>query len=326
MWNLKSKSQEVLFNFSTLYWATGLIYLITGTLYGAKRVITMKTFDPDLMIEIFDRFQVTTTFAPPSAISSLVHSKNLRPLKSVEIFMVGGSVVSKNLCEAIHPFIPNGDIYPVYGTSEGDFLADAFYSNRFGSVGKPTMNVQMKIIDDSEKNLGSNEEGEICFKTPIAFSGYFDDPEKTKESINDGWIFSGDIGYFDNDGFLFIIDRKKDMLKFNNFQVYPSELESIINEIDGVLNSCVVGVLEEDTGNDLIHAFVIKDPSKTLLTENKITTYVNSKVIDAKRLRGGVYFVESLPMTPSGKVLKRNVREIAKKNYDTKALSTNNKL
>lgn len=323
MWNLKSKDQEVLFSFSTLYWATGLIYLLTGTLYGAKRVITTKTFDPDLLIEIIDHFKVTTFFSPPSAVALLIHSKFLRPLKSLEIFMVGGSVVSKNLCESIRPFIPNGNIFPVYGTSEGDFLADSFNFNRFGSVGKPTMNVQIKIINEDEKNLGPNEEGEICYKTPVTFSGYFGDPEKSKESVKNDWVYSGDIGYFDDEGFLFIIDRKKDMLKFNNFQVYPSELESIINEIDGVISSCVVGVLEEDKGNDLVYAFVIKDPLKCQLNENEIVTYVNSKVIHAKHLRGGVHFVDNLPMTPSGKIQSRNVRKIAQEIYERNNRKTN---
>jgi 4-coumarate--CoA ligase len=316
MWSIKSKEQEVLFNFSTLYWATGFIFLITGTLYGCKRVITTRTFAPELMIDIIDRFKVTTTLSPPSAIASLVHSSQMRPLKSLEHFMASGSIVSKSLCESMQPFIPNGAISTVYGTSEGDFLAVCFGFTRFGSVGKPSTNVQIRLIDEEGNNLGPNQEGEICFKTPVTFSGYLDDPEKTKESVKDDWVFSGDLGYFDDEGFLFIVDRKKDMLKFNNFQVYPSELEEIINGIDGVVNSCVVGIFEEDKGNDLIFAFVIKDLQKLELKQEDIVTYVNTKVIDAKRLRGGVHFIESLPMTPSGKILRRKVKEIAKEMYD----------
>lgn len=102
-------------------------------------------------------------------------------------------------------------------------------------------------------------------------------------------------------------------------QVYPSELESIINEVDGVVTSCVVGVLDEKTGNDLIFGFVVKDSSNQQLTEAEILNHVNGKVIDAKKLRGGIHFVKSFPMTPSGKIKRISMRTLAKE-YLAKSL------
>lgn len=219
MWKINSTGQQVIFNFSTLYCSTGMIFLVTGTLYGLKRVITKRTFDADWMVEILERFKVTTCLTPPYALALLLNKKDFKPFNHLEIFMPSGSIVSKNLCEAIQPYLPNGSICPVYGASEGDFLAVSFDAQRYGSVGKPSPNTRMKIIDDDGNNLGPNQQGEICFQTKVCFLGYFDEPEKTKDAIQDGWVYSGDIGYFDEDGFLFIVDRKKDMLKFNNFQV-----------------------------------------------------------------------------------------------------------
>jgi acyl-coenzyme A synthetase/AMP-(fatty) acid ligase len=137
------------------------------------------------------------------------------------------------------------------------------------------------------------------------------DEKSTKEALVDNWFHMGDIGYIDNDGFLYVSDRKKELLKFNNYQVTPSELEEIImNEIDGVISSCIVGVLDENSGNDIIHAFVIIDDASSL-TEDYVLEYVNNKVIDPKKIRGGVHFRKEFPLLASGKVNRIELKKIA---------------
>lgn len=219
MWNFGFDKHEVYFNYSTLFWATGVLFLVIGSLYGAKRVITGRPVSAALTIDIVNRFQPTTIHSAPSAIASLVREGNMKPFESVKVLMMGGSSVSKSLYEAIAAYLPNGKVCTVYGITEGDFIADSFRCHRLGSVGKPSPNVKIRIIDDFGNNLGPNEAGEVVFNTAVTFLGYFDDPEKSAESINNGWVYSGDIGYFDDDGFLFLIDRKKEALKFNSFQV-----------------------------------------------------------------------------------------------------------
>jgi acyl-CoA synthetase (AMP-forming)/AMP-acid ligase II len=115
------------------------------------------------------------------------------------------------------------------------------------------------------------EKGEICAKNKIPFMGYYNDPDKTAEIMKDNYILTGDIGYFDEDEFLHIIDRKKDILKFQGFCVSPSEIESIINEIDLVISSCVVGI-EDGFGNDILHAFVQRKNDE--LKEEDVLDYV----------------------------------------------------
>ena len=170
------------------------------------------------MLDICDRYKVTNFVCSPVTISKLLQSKKMKLLSSLEVCMVGGSVVSKHLCEAIRPYLPNG-IMAVYGTSEGDIVSASFEVQRNGSAGQLTPNVQMKIINEAGENLGPNEIGEICFKPAVSFSGYFDDPEETNETLKNGWMNSGDVGYFDEDGFLFVIDRKRDVLIYNDVQV-----------------------------------------------------------------------------------------------------------
>lgn len=127
-------------------------------------------------------------------------------------------------------------------------------------------------------------------------------------------ICSGDLGYFDKDGFLFIMDRKSDLLKYN-MNISASALESIISEIADVRFVCVVGVYREDIGKDWIFAFVVKN-SNSDLTEKYVENYVSEKVEPSKRIRGGVHFVDSFPMTASGKIRKIEVRNWAQEMYE----------
>jgi len=190
---------------------------------------------------------------------------------------------------------------------------------RYGSAGQVVPNMEVKIIDDNGNHVGPNERGEICYKSSVLFSGYFEDPEETNAAIRDGWVLSGDVGYFDGDGFLFVIDRKKDMISYNGVHLWPSELEVIMREIDGVIDACVVGIHEEAKKNDLIFSFVIKNPDYPKLTEKEISNYVNEKVgDDAKKIRGGVHFIPSFPLTPSAKVRRFIVKQIAQDLYNNK--------
>ncbi|CAO1335168.1 unnamed protein product [Diamesa serratosioi] len=311
-WQCSSRNRDILFNFSTIYWATGIIFQTVGTLYGSKRIITSQSFDPELMIDIVNKYKVTTTLLLPSLLSSVLQCDKIKPLPSVKVLMCGGSVVSKELCERASPYFPNGIIASVYGTSEADFVTIAFPNVKHGSTGQVCANVKVKILDDDGKCQGPDEEGEICFQTPVSFLGYYNNPLQTKEILDDdGWMHSGDIGKFDNEGNLIIVDRKKDILKYLGYQVSPSEIENIINKIDGVATSCVVGVCNKNS-DDIIYAFVVPSKKQNHLKEIDVLNVVNDQVSEVKRIRGGVHFVDNLPMTASGKILRNLMRNVAK--------------
>jgi len=167
----------------------------------------------------------------------------------------------------------------------------------------------LKIVDPDGNSLEPNESGEIYSKIPVHFSGYIAHPEKTAEAFDGDWFKTGDIGYFDDEQFLFVTGRTKELLKFNGFQVTPSEIEAIIDEIEGITSSCVAGVPESNSGNDIIHAFVILKESNSL-SEEFIIKYVNDKVIDPKRIRGGVHIVDSFPLGATGKVDRKKIKEM----------------
>lgn len=155
------------------------------------------------------------------------------------------------------------------------------------------------------------------------FNGYFNEPELTAQAFDsDGFAYSGDIGYFDEENYIHVIGRKKFQLKCMDYSFTPLEIEEIINQIEGIAASCVIGIYEESEGNDIVYAFVIKEEEKKELDEKFITSFVAENSSEMKRITGKVIFVKEFPRTPSHKVrygeLKKIAQEIHEKAHNTK--------
>ncbi|KAG5669212.1 hypothetical protein PVAND_017105 [Polypedilum vanderplanki] len=294
----------IMFQLTTIYWITGFYFLIYSTLYRYTRVITAQPYHPKQFFDILKDYKISMVSSAPFIVSNLMDSGFSMPLEHMRCWLIGGAKVTTKLIENFKPFVPNALLVHTYASTEANLIAFNLNGRKFESSGQPVPNTSIKIVDDDGNALDNFQQGEICVKREVKFAGYFDDLEKTKEAFDGEWFKTGDIGYFDDEGFFYFIDRKKELLKYHNFQVTPSELEAIINEIDGVMSSCVVGVLKENSGNDIIHAFVIVDESSGL-TENFILNYVNSKVIEQKKLRGGVHFIGTFPLGKTGKIDKK---------------------
>ena len=136
--------------------------------------------------------------------------------------------------------------------------------------------------------------------------GYLNDPKSTQETIKDGWLYSGDIAYYDDLNRFYIVDRLKELIKVKAFQVPPAELEDLLMSHPDVLDVGVIGIPDERSG-EIPFAFIVKKNSS--LTEDNINKFVNERVVEYKRLAGGIRFVESIPKTASGKILRRNLRD-----------------
>ena len=180
-----------------------------------------------------------------------------------------------------------------------------------GSVGEPDRGVYVKVIDEAGKSLGVNKPGEICFKADRIMKGYINDPKATSETIDkDGWLHSGDIGYYDEDKQFYIVDRLKELIKYKAFQVAPAEVEALLLSNPKVKDCGVIGVPDEESG-ELPMAFVVKQPGTTL-TEQDVTKFVAENASKPKWLHGGVKFIDEIPKNPSGKILRRELRELFK--------------
>ncbi|XP_055617262.1 uncharacterized protein LOC129762763 [Toxorhynchites rutilus septentrionalis] len=310
-------SSDKLFAFSSLYWLSGLTMVLGGTIWGTTRVITRQMPSPELAMEIIERFQVSVAFFPPVHAFAIV--KNPLALEtvfsSIRMIHCGGALVPAQLKESFEKLMPGRYMEVVYGLSEIATLVS--FSNgkhyRPGSVGFLKEGIEIKIVDDEGNPLENGQQGEICTKAKYMFLGYYKNEAATKATLDEeGWLHTGDIGWCDDDGMLYVVDRKKDVLTYDNYQISPSEIESVVLKVPGVATACVVGIPEQ--GDDLVTAVVIRSSGEhELPTAESIIRTVEEKMPYYKHIRGGVYFVENLPMTPSGKISRREAKKMVLK-------------
>lgn len=176
-------------------------------------------------------------------------------------------------------------------------------------------NTRVKIADDNGNLVGPNENGELLVKLPCSLLGYYKNPEANENAFDDeGWLKTGDIGYFNDLGHLYLVDRKKDIIRYHYFHIFPTEIEQVIQKLEGVKEVCVVGVPEPSVWETLV-AVVVRLPGSNLKEED-VSNIVANELTDYKKLRGGVFFVdEDLPKTGSSKVQRRLVKANAEKLY-----------
>ena len=180
-----------------------------------------------------------------------------------------------------------------------------------GSVGEALKGVYVKVIDEFGRTLGPDQPGELCFKGDRIMKGYINDPNATSEAIDkDGWLHSGDIGYYDEDKQFYIVDRLKELIKYKAFQVPPAEVEALLLSNPKVKDCGVIGIPDEESG-ELPMAFVVKQLG-TNLTEQDVAKFVEENASKPKWLRGGVKFIDEIPRNPSGKILRRELRDLFK--------------
>ncbi|XP_058820875.1 uncharacterized protein LOC131683068 [Topomyia yanbarensis] len=301
-----------IFNFSPLFWATGMFAMLTSLYCSRARVITSKSFTEETLISIIERYKVEDIFTPPAYISVLQsHPKfSTADFGSIKRWTMGGALVSEELRTCLGSRFPNGVAKPVYGSSEIGFITLGTGPFAPGSVGTLANNLEAKIVDEEGRRKGPGETGEIRVKYKHKFLGYLNNAESTRDAFDEeGFFKTGDVGYFDQYGFLYVIDRIKDIIKYKNYQISPSDLEAVIEQIDGVKQVCVCGIPVADRSSDLPTAMIVRHAGSSL-TEEQVVAIVDGQVSDHKKLRGGVYFVQQLPTSAAGKVLRRSVKQL----------------
>lgn len=234
-------------------------------------------------------------------------------LSSVRDISSGAAPLSRDIEDQVRDRLKgNACIRQGYGMSETTYgIIATLDIIKPGSIGQALHGVYVKVIDENGKSLGTNQIGELCFKGDRIMKGYVGDPEATSSTIDaEGWLHSGDIGYYDEDKQFFVVDRKKELIKYNGFQVAPAELEGIILSNPKVKDCGVIGIPDERAG-ELPFAFVVKQPGVDL-SEGEILKFVKINASKTKWLRGGCKFVDAIPKNQSGKILRKDMREMYK--------------
>jgi long-chain acyl-CoA synthetase len=203
-----------------------------------------------------------------------------------------------------------GTLIQGYGISECSPVVSVNlpWENRVGSVGKPLPSYQVEVFDEEMKQLPRDSIGEICVKGGCVMMGYYNRPNDTAETIIDGWFRTGDIGRVDKDGFVFIVDRKKDLIISKGMNIYPREIEEIIYTNEKV-NACAVIGIRDSEANETPVAYVELKEDVTA-TESELKDYIRPHLAPFKQPRK-IIFIEKLPRNATGKILKRELRELA---------------
>ncbi|XP_076948243.1 4-coumarate--CoA ligase 1-like [Bidens hawaiensis] len=227
--------------------------------------------------------------------------------------MSGAAPLGKELENTVRMKFPNAKLGQGYGMTEaGPVLAMclAFAKHPFEikprACGTVVRNAGMKIVDlDTGVSLPRNQHGEICIRGDQIMKGYLNDLESTEETIVDGWLHTGDIGYIDDDDEVFIVDRLKELIKYRGFQVAPAELEALLLTHPEISDAAVVRMMDENAGEVLV-AFVVKSSSATV-TGEEVKEFISKQVVYYKRIKQ-VFFVDTIPKSQPGKILRKDLR------------------
>jgi long-chain acyl-CoA synthetase len=317
--------EDVVIGVVPLFHTMGVIgYLNVPITNGITTILPLR-FDAVSYLDMAEKYRATLLGGPPQLYLTLLNTPGIerRDLQSVKAISSGAAPLPVELGKRLQEIMPFAYIIEAYGLTEVTTQATSNPANRLGlrkigSVGIPIYDTEVKIVDTEigEKELPSGQYGEICIKGPQVMLGYYNRPEETAAVLRDGWLYTGDIGVVDEDGYITIVDRKKDMLIYKGYNVYPKELEEILFTHQAVASCAVIGVADELVG-EFPKAFVVKR-SDAEISAQELMDHVNSQVIFYKKIRE-LEFIGEIPVSPTGKVLKRELR--ARENERRKASS-----
>ncbi len=304
-------SAEVGLACGPLYHVGALDLTTTSLIAAGATVIVHRAFDAAAVVDEIERSRVTTVWLAPAMVNAIMALPDVeqRDLSSVRVIINGGEKMPIPLIERIQRTFPSAWFADAYGLTEtvsGDtFLDRASIITKLGSVGRPCLHLELDIWDEAGSPVPAGERGEIVLRGPKVFSGYWRDPEATAKAFAGGWFHTGDIGVRDEDGYLFIVDRLKDMIVSGGENIAGSEVERVLYEHEAVLEVAVVARPDERWGEVPV-AFVALRPGATT-TADELVEHCRARLAKYK-VPKGVTFIEALPRNPSGKVLKRELR------------------
>ena len=289
------------------------------TIFQGATYVLLKQFEEASFIEAIAREKVTHIMVVPAQIVAMLNAPNFSydALKSLEMILSLGAPLHREHKEKLNEKL-HGRFYELYGLTEGFVtILDKFdYQTKPDSVGVPPPFFEMKILDENRNEVPSGEVGEICGKGPILMPGYYKRPDLTAEAIKDGWLYSGDMGYVDKDGFLYLVDRKKDMIISGGVNVYPRDIEEIVVQHPAVQEAAVFGIPHDKWGETPLAAVTLRQPSGVTAAELK--GWINERVAAKFQRVYEVVIMEDFPRNVAGKTLKRVMREAYWQNQETR--------
>jgi long-chain acyl-CoA synthetase len=291
-----------------LFHSFGQTCAMNATVRAGGTLTLLPRFEAAKALEIIERDRVNVFEGVPTMYSAMLHAPEREHFdtSSVEVCASGGAAMPVELLKEFEEAF-GCKVLEGYGLSETSPVASFNHPDRerkAGSIGTPIRGVEMKVVGEHGEEAPVGEVGEIVVRGPNVMKGYWNRPDATAEVLREGWLYTGDMARMDEDGYFFIVDRKKDMIIRGGYNVYPREVEELLYEHPAVREAAVVGIPHEELGEEVAAAVALKEGASA--SADELREFVKGQVAAYKYPRT-IWFVEELPKGPTGKILKREI-------------------
>jgi long-chain acyl-CoA synthetase len=294
--------------FLPLFHVFGQNFIMNATFQAMATLVLHRRFAPDRVLDSIRRDRVTMFFAVPTIYIGLLNLPTAdESLASIRYDFSAASTMPREISARWRQRFGR-PVFEGYGLTECSPFAcyNHDFRHKFGSVGTPIENTEIRILDADDQELPLGQWGEICIKGPGVMRGYWNKPEETRQALRNGWLHSGDIGTMDDEGYVFIVDRVKDMINVSGFKVWPAEVEQFLYKHPAVQEVAVYGKPHPEKGEAVVAAIILKEGATA--TGEEIIAYCRSRMA-AYKAPTRVDFLSELPKSATGKILKRTLRD-----------------
>jgi long-chain acyl-CoA synthetase len=296
-----------------MFHAAGTNAVLTA-IWSASCQVPLRVFDPAIALDLMERYGVTHTLGVPAMIAAITELQLREPRKTgtLQLVLHGGSPIATEVVRRAHAAFPSTEFAHVYGATETSPLVTGMRNEqlcldepRGRSCGQSLIGVQIKIVDANDKELPTGEVGEVATCGPNVMQGYWRKPEQTAAALRNGWYHTGDLGRLDADGYLYLVDRAKDMIVTGGENVYCSEVEEALYKHPAVLEAAVIGVPDAKWG-EAVHAVVVR---REPVTAEELIEFCREHIAGYKLPKAVTFSETELPKSGPGKILKRELRK-----------------
>lgn len=306
-------NKDVFLSVMPIFHIAGMLVGMLGPISVGGTIVLLTRFDPNAMLQALERYKVTFMYTTPPMNIEMTECDAIKETDfstlRLNIATSFGIQVTEELSNEWQAFSGVPFFEFAYGMSEGHTGNTMTRPDdiKYGTFGKPNYETEIKIVDlnDKTKEVPTGEEGEIILKSPSVFKGYWNKEEETKKSLIDGWFYTGDIGKYDEDGFLIFVGREKELIKCSGYSVYPEEVEKMLIKHPNVTEAAVIGIEDEKRGETVKAFIVTNDPS---LNPEEIIAWSRERMAVYKYPRY-VEIIDEIPKATSGKLLRRLLKE-----------------
>ncbi|NJN50785.1 MAG: long-chain-fatty-acid--CoA ligase [Gammaproteobacteria bacterium] len=289
---------------------------VLANIWTTGRQITLAAFDPGKALDLIERHQITVTLGVPTMLAAMAEEQLARPRRvdSMRSIAHGGSPIATEVIRRTHQAFPSAGLLEVYGATELSPLCTALLGEEglidsplARSCGRSMPGCDVRILDEGGKEVPRGEVGEVVVRGPNVMQGYWNKPEQTAAVLKQGAYWTGDLGYMDEDGYVFLVDRSKDMIVTGGENVYSTEVEDVLYRHPAVLEAAAFGVPDQKWG-EAVHAVVVPRPEHHNIDPKELIAFCHQHIAGYKVPKGIDIRDEPLPKSGPGKVLKRELR------------------